>query len=98
VEVENIEAAEPMIRIDRDRCIGCLECVDVCPQVSNTDYPVYEKGDDGRPRVANEESCIGCLSCEENCRADAIVVEVEEREGRYGPVDVRAEIKCGGMF
>lgn len=96
--MESIESAEPMIRIDRERCIACFECIDVCPQVLNTEYPVYERGDDGYPRVANEESCIGCLSCEVNCRADAIVVEVEEREGRYGPVDVRAEIKCGGMF
>lgn len=96
--MENGETAEPRIRIDSERCIGCFECIDMCPQISSTEYPVYERGDDGHPRVVNEESCIGCLSCEENCRAAAIVVEVEERDERYGPVDARAEIKCGGMF
>ncbi|MEW6553180.1 MAG: ferredoxin family protein [Actinomycetota bacterium] len=96
--MEDMEAAEPMIRIDPERCIGCFECIDVCPQVSSTEYPVYERGEDGRPHVLNEESCIGCLSCESNCRADAIAVKVGEREERHGPMDIRAVIKCGGMF
>jgi len=96
--LENMDAAEPLIRIDRDRCIGCFECIDICPQVANTEFPVYERGGDGYPRVANEDSCIGCLSCEAACRADAIRVEVEDREERFGPVEVRAEIKCRAMF
>jgi NAD-dependent dihydropyrimidine dehydrogenase PreA subunit len=96
--VEGFETAEPRIRIDRERCIGCLECIDVCPQVRSTEFPVYDRGDDGLPRVVNEENCIGCLSCEACCRADAIRVEVENREERYGPVDPRAEIKCRAMF
>jgi len=66
--------------------------------VANTEFPVYERGGDGYPRVANEDSCIGCLSCEAACRAEAIRVEVEDREERFGPVEVRAEIKCRAMF
>ncbi len=96
--MEDFDTAEPLIRIERERCIGCLECLDVCPQVASTEYPVYEKGEDGFPRVANEESCMGCLSCEANCRADAIRIQRGEREGRFGPVQARAEIKCGAMF
>jgi NAD-dependent dihydropyrimidine dehydrogenase PreA subunit len=96
--VENLEAAEPLIRIDRERCIGCFECVDICPQVADLEFPVFERGIDGYPAIACEESCIGCLSCEASCRADAIRVEIEDREERRGPVDARAEIKCRAMF
>lgn len=96
--MENMEAVEPLIRIERERCIGCFECVDICPQVSGVEFPVFERGAEGFPIVACEESCIGCLSCEAACRADAIRVEVEAGSERYGPVAARAEIKCGAMF
>jgi NAD-dependent dihydropyrimidine dehydrogenase PreA subunit len=96
--LENVEATEPLIRIDRERCIGCFECIDICPQVADLEFPVFERGIDGYPKVVNEESCIGCLSCESNCRSDAIRIEVEDNGERMGPADARAEIKCRGMF
>ncbi len=95
---EVVEAQEPLIRIDRDRCIGCFECIDICPQTKNTEFPVYERGEDGFPRVANEDSCIGCLSCEQDCRADAIYIDAEGREALQERVESRAEIKCRIMF
>ena len=52
--------------IDYDRCVRCLECVDVCP----TEVIVAENN---RPVVKNAERCIGCLSCSYVCRADAIL-------------------------
>lgn len=96
--MHNMQEAEPMIKIDRDRCIGCLECIDICPQVADLEFPVFERGIDGYPKIANEESCIRCLSCEFNCRAEAIRVEAGGAGERYGPVDMRAKIKCGVMF
>ncbi len=96
--MENTEAAEPLISIDRERCIGCFECMDVCPQTSASEFPVFERGSDGHPVVACEENCIGCLSCEADCRADAIRVEVREGKERGGRVDIRAQIKCDAMF
>lgn len=96
--MEYVEKVEPLIRIDRDRCVGCFECVDICPQVDGLEFPVFVRGDDGYPRVACEESCIRCLSCEVACRADAIAVEAGDGTERYGPADARAQLKCAAMF
>lgn len=49
-------------------CIGCSECVDVCP------VNVYEmQGSKSVP--VNADECIGCESCVEICPAEAITVE-----------------------
>ena len=53
------------VLIDYDRCVKCLECVDVCP----TGVIVAE---DNKPLVVKPELCIGCLSCSYVCRSDAI--------------------------
>jgi NAD-dependent dihydropyrimidine dehydrogenase PreA subunit len=95
---EFMNEEEQLITIDRERCIGCFECVEICPQTEKSDFPVFEKGEDGFPRVINQDSCVGCLSCEVYCRAMAITVEVEEEKKRSIPEGGRAEIKCRGIF
>lgn len=87
--------AEFDIRINEVRCIGCWECVDLCPQTGRTDFPVYLKGERA-PKVANPESCLGCLTCEWNCRAEAITVMGKGRPERV--VDRRAETKEKALF
>ena len=54
--------------VDEDKCVGCEECVDVCP------VEVFEM-EDGKSVVANGEECLGCESCVEVCEEAAIVVE-----------------------
>lgn len=54
--------------IDTDKCIGCGECVDVCPA------DVYEIQDE-KSVVVNGEECLGCESCIEVCEQGAITVE-----------------------
>jgi NAD-dependent dihydropyrimidine dehydrogenase PreA subunit len=54
--------------IDDDKCIGCGECVDICPS------EVLELVDEKAVAV-NEEECVGCESCIEVCEQDAITVE-----------------------
>jgi NAD-dependent dihydropyrimidine dehydrogenase PreA subunit len=53
--------------VDVEKCIGCEECVEVCP------VEVYEI-QDGKAIPANGEECIGCESCIEVCEQDAITV------------------------
>jgi NAD-dependent dihydropyrimidine dehydrogenase PreA subunit len=54
--------------VDKDKCVGCGECVDVCPA------DVYEIQDEKSVPV-NAEECLGCESCIEVCEQDAITVE-----------------------
>ena len=55
------------IEVDKEKCIGCGECVDVCP------VDVYEMNDEKSVPV-NVEECIGCESCIEVCEQEAITV------------------------
>ncbi|MFP4475838.1 MAG: ATP-binding protein [Desulfatibacillaceae bacterium] len=54
--------------VDTEKCIGCEECVEVCP----TD--VFEM-EDGKANPANAEECLGCESCVEVCEQGAITIE-----------------------
>lgn len=83
------------LRVDPGRCIGCWECLDVCPQMKNTEYPVFAKGQ-GVPEVINPDSCIGCLSCQESCRAEALTVL--GKDGKGMAPDRRAQAKCRAIF
>lgn len=51
-----------------DACIGCGECVDVCP------VSVYEM-QDNKSAPVNSDECIGCMSCVGICPVQAITVE-----------------------
>jgi NAD-dependent dihydropyrimidine dehydrogenase PreA subunit len=55
------------VMVDNDKCIGCGECVDICP------VEVYELQDEKSVPV-NAEECVGCESCVEVCEQEAITV------------------------
>lgn len=50
-----------------EKCIGCEECVEVCP------VDVYEIQEEKSVPV-NGEECIGCESCLEVCEQEAITI------------------------
>ena len=54
--------------VDADKCVGCGDCVDVCP------VEVYEL-QDGKSNPVNGEECLGCESCVEVCEHGAITIE-----------------------
>ena len=55
------------VEVDQEKCIGCGECVDVCP------VDVYEMQDEKSVPV-NAEECIGCESCVEVCEQEAVTI------------------------
>jgi NAD-dependent dihydropyrimidine dehydrogenase PreA subunit len=55
------------VEVHEEKCIGCEECVDVCP------VDVFEMKDEKSVPV-NAEECIGCESCMEVCEQDAITI------------------------
>ena len=54
--------------VDTDKCIGCGECIDICP------VSVYEMTDGKCEAVAADE-CLGCESCTGVCEHDALTIE-----------------------
>lgn len=61
------------IIVDRDKCIGCGTCVDVCP------VGVYELDEEQKSVPVHPEECIACLACVTECPSEAIEV-IEEEE------------------
>ncbi|NTU63883.1 MAG: 4Fe-4S binding protein [Chloroflexi bacterium] len=70
-------AAFNIIR-DMQRCVRCLECIQVCPQSQpGIPFPVIVPSADrlGPPEIAHAENCIECLLCFSSCRSMAITLE-----------------------
>lgn len=69
----------PEIRLMRERCVLCGDCLKLCPQSGRgIDNPVFAPaGDGGEVRVNNREGCIACFTCVEYCRATAIFISPE---------------------
>ena len=54
--------------VDEAKCVGCEECVDVCPAA------VFEM-QDGKSVPVHADECLGCESCLEVCPEDAITID-----------------------
>jgi adenylylsulfate reductase subunit B len=53
------------IRINLDKCVGCLQCIEVCPGSL-----IKEK--DTKAFMKYPKDCWGCVSCVKECKAGAI--------------------------
>ncbi len=58
-----------MVKIDVSKCIGCGNCVDVCPN------DVLDLDAEGIATVVRPEECEECGTCEAVCTQNAIRVE-----------------------
>lgn len=53
------------IEVNTQTCVGCGECVDICP------VDVY-KLIDGKSKPVNMDACVECCSCVEVCPTNSI--------------------------
>ncbi len=54
------------VKIDKETCIGCSACVDVCP----TSCLSMEDG----KAICNEAECIDCGACVSTCPVQSITL------------------------
>ncbi len=56
--------------IDKDKCIACGQCVNICP----VEAIKFEK--DGKPQI-DKNICIKCGACENLCPTQAIKIDTK---------------------
>ena len=67
--------SQALLRVDRNLCVGCGTCVDVCPK------KCYSFGSQG---ITNTGDCAYCLACANNCPQKAIkLVREPNPNARY---------------
>ena len=80
------------IQIDLDKCVGCGDCVPVCP------FGLLKIIDD---KVQLEEGCTLCGACQEACAYEAILIETlpetEALSDRHRGIWVFAEQRDGRL-
>jgi NAD-dependent dihydropyrimidine dehydrogenase PreA subunit len=54
---------------DRDRCVSCRNCLEVCPQ------GCWASDDENRAVLAKKEKCTACRACIVQCEGGAITAE-----------------------
>ncbi len=55
------------LALDRDKCVGCTLCTQVCP------HQVLEM-EDHKARIVDFNACMECGACVSNCPTEAISV------------------------
>lgn len=56
------------LELNRERCVGCGRCIEVCP------HQVFQL-EEKRAHVADRDACMECGACARNCPVAAISVD-----------------------
>ena len=70
--------------VDRDKCIGCGKCYNVCPKAGK----IFKKDKNGKYYAYDTKFCFKCYACTGRCPVNAIIVrhkeegEEEKNKGR----------------
>ncbi len=82
--------------VKEDRCVGCGECVRVCPSAAAV-FPLKDRKAviKDRKAVIDQEACIGCGDCIVVCRFGAIAVDWNEASSS---VQEKVAEYCAGIL
>lgn len=76
------------IAIDREKCVGCGRCHDVCPGT------LIKLGEDKKAYIKYPKDCWGCTSCVKECPVHAVRLYLGADMGGLGSM-VHTEKKDG---
>lgn len=71
------------ILIDRERCKGCLQCVQACPQGVLAPGQGFNSKGYAVPEAVEPRRCLGCRLCGIACPDVAIQLRVTGTRYRY---------------
>ena len=72
--------------IDRNKCIGCRQCIDVCPG------NIIRINDSGKAYLKKKDDCWSCVSCVKECPVSAIELKLSpEIGGRGGRMSLKTK-------
>lgn len=54
--------------LDRDKCVGCTLCTQVCP------HQVFEMDRENKAGIVDFDGCMECGACVTNCPSQALSV------------------------
>lgn len=77
------------IAIDKNKCMGCGQCMDVCPG------SLIKRSDDNKAYIKYPKDCWGCCSCIKECKFDAIALYLGADMGGMGS---KMTVKTRGNF
>ncbi len=60
-----------ILRLDAEKCIGCGNCLEVCPHRLFT-------LNDGKARITDGNACMECGACARNCPVEALFVNPDD--------------------
>ena len=66
LKLRHLEDVSTLI-LDKEKCIGCSLCTEVCPQA------VFEM-QDNKAQIVDFNACMECGACVNNCPSQAISV------------------------
>jgi ferredoxin len=73
IKVEN--SNEKYTHINKDLCVGCGSCSNLCPQTAITLKRYLGPIIQSKELLINQDICVQCNLCEESCPVDAIKLE-----------------------
>lgn len=79
--------------VSEEKCIGCGDCVKVCPVVAIS----FEKTEGKRKAIVDPSICQGCNICVSRCQHDAMTLEIrpesQQRTVWMGEIEVTPQIE-----